>query len=64
MRLDLEGNDVEIFISGALGMFQAGWQQRAGTMFDWMIESEQASKENKEKRGLFLIPIRIGDVEH
>jgi hypothetical protein len=47
-------------------MFQAGWQQRAGTMFDWMIESEQAawSKENKEKCGLFPIPIRIDDGEH
>jgi len=66
IRLDLEGNEVATFISGGLGMFQAGRQQRVGTTFDWMIEPEQAawSTENKGKCGLFPTPIRINDGEH
>jgi hypothetical protein len=68
MHLDPEGNEVATFISGALGMFQTGWQQRAGTTFDWMTESEQAAwsklEKNKEKCGLFPIPIRIDDGKH
>ena len=56
IRLDPEGFGVAAFISCALGMFQAGWQHRAGTMVDWMIESERAaaSKEDKENRGFLL----------
>ena len=59
-----DGNESVENISGALGMFQAGWRRQEVTMPDWVIESIQeiVSKINKAERELFLIPdVQIDD---
>jgi hypothetical protein len=52
-----DGNESAASISSALGMFQVGWRQQAGTMSDWVIESIQeiVIKMNKAERELFPI---------